>query len=433
MAKQHSSLTGVDLHDPKGIGAKNTTKVLHISQSVNKIDVSGSIIPTDNNAFQLGQSDKIFSRVHTNQITASGDISSSLSSTGSFGIIRVGGNNFDSAALGGGNFNTLTNVPSGIISGSGQLPNGIVSSSVLSSGAQGTITLTTNDVAANIDSGLQVGDSPTFAGLTSTGDVIVQGKLTAEVYAVSSSVTHMTRSFSSGSTIFGDTQNDTHQVTGSLIVTGSISATTFEGMISGSGQIASDISGSFNVSRLPAGTISGSDQLPSGIISGSDQLPSGVISGSAQLPSGIISGSNQIFTSVTSSGDISGSGTGSFGVINVGGGVFTSASLAAGGVSSYTDLTNVPAGIISGSGQLPSGVISGSSQLPSGVISGSLQLPSGIISGRAQLPNGTISGSEQIHDLNFVSSSTTNTIQVMTSASYAAITPVNGTLYIIQG
>ena len=114
MAKQHSSLTGVDLHDPKGIGAKNTTKVLHISQSVNKIDVSGSIIPSDNNAFQLGQSDKIYSRVHTNQITASGDISSSLSSTGSFGIIRVGGNNFDSAALGGGNFNTLTNVPIGI-------------------------------------------------------------------------------------------------------------------------------------------------------------------------------------------------------------------------------------------------------------------------------------------------------------------------------
>ena len=30
---------------------KNTTKVLHISQSVNKIDVSGSIIPTDNNVF----------------------------------------------------------------------------------------------------------------------------------------------------------------------------------------------------------------------------------------------------------------------------------------------------------------------------------------------------------------------------------------------
>ena len=147
---------------------------------------------------------------------------------------------------------------------------------------------------------------------------------------------------------------------------------------------------------------------------------------------------------ITASGDISGSGTGSFGVINVGGGVFTSASLAAGGVSSYTGLTNVPAGIISGSGQLPSGVISGSSQLPSGVISGSLQLPSGIISGSQQLPSGIISGSlqlpsglisgsTQISESGFVSSSTTNIIEVMTSASYAAITPVNGTLYIIQG
>ena len=147
---------------------------------------------------------------------------------------------------------------------------------------------------------------------------------------------------------------------------------------------------------------------------------------------------------------ISGSGTGSFGVINVGGGIFTSASLAAGGsgVSSYTDLTNVPSGIISGSGQLPSGLISGSAQitsvlpsgtisgsgqLPSGIICGSTQLPSGIISGSLQLPSGLISGSTQISESGFVSSSTTNIIEVMTSASYATITPVTGTLYIIQG
>ena len=161
----------------------------------------------------------------------------------------------------------------------------------------------------------------------------------------------------------------------------------------------------------------------------------GIVSSSAQITdgSGIISGSTHLFTAVTSSGDISGSGTGSFGVINVGGGIFTSASLAAGGVSSYTDLTNVPSGIISGSGQLPSGIISGSGQLPSGIISGSTQLPSGIISGSLQLPSGLISGSTQISESGFVSSSTTNIIEVMTSASYATITPVTGTLYIIQG
>ncbi len=48
----------------------------------------------------------------------------------------------------------------------------------------------------------------------------------------------------------------------------------------------------------PAGTISGSQQvielLPTNIISGSEQLPSGLISGSSQLPDGVVSGSTQI-------------------------------------------------------------------------------------------------------------------------------------------
>jgi len=72
-----------------------------------------------------------------------------------------------------------------------------------------------------------------------------------------------------------------------------------------------------------------------------------------------------------------------------------------------------------------------------GIISGSTQITdgSGILSGSvaAQLPTGTISGSTQIANLGYVSSSTVDTIQVMTTASYQAITPVSGTLYIIQG
>ncbi len=50
----------------------------------------------------------------------------------------------------------------------------------------------------------------------------MQGDIIAENYIVSSSVTYMTQSFSSGSTIFGDTLNDTHRFTGSLEVTGSL-------------------------------------------------------------------------------------------------------------------------------------------------------------------------------------------------------------------
>ena len=56
---------------------------------------------------------------------------------------------------------------------------------------------------------------------TITGDDIrVHGDIVAENYIVSSSVTFMTQSFSSGSTIFGDSLTDTHQFTGSLSIKG---------------------------------------------------------------------------------------------------------------------------------------------------------------------------------------------------------------------
>lgn len=83
------------------------------------------------------------------------------------------------------------------------------------------------------------------------------------------------------------------------------------------------------------------------------------------------------------------------------------------------------------------GVLSGSvtDQLPSGVISGSTQITitESQISdlSHTTLPSGLVSGSSQLDG--FVSSSSANIIEVMTSASYAGITPVSGTLYIIQG
>ena len=86
------------------------------------------------------------------------------------------------------------------------------------------------------------------------------------------------------------------------------------------------------------------------------------------------------------------------------------------------------------------GVVSGSvlrNLDGTGVLSGSIvsQLPNGVISGSTQITDGSniISGSNQIASLGYVSSSTVDTIQVMTTASYEAITPVSGTLYIIQG
>jgi len=104
-------------------------------------------------------------------------------------------------------------------------------------------------------------------------------------------------------------------------------------------------------------------------------------------------------------------------------------------------------GILSGSvqSQLPGGTISGSAQIttlgfvsesgdstPAGTVSGSSQLTSSYDS-RYLNVNGdsVVSGSSQLEG--YVSSSSANVIEVMTSASYALITPVSGTLYIIQG
>ena len=53
-------------------------------------------------------------------------------------------------------------------------------------------------------------------------DWVVLGDITANNYIVSSSTTHMTTSFSSGNTAFGDTLNDTHQFTGSFSISGSL-------------------------------------------------------------------------------------------------------------------------------------------------------------------------------------------------------------------
>ena len=56
----------------------------------------------------------------------------------------------------------------------------------------------------------------------SYGNIITEGDITAQRYVISSSVTHMTTSFASGSTIFGDDSDDNHRFTGSLRVTGSL-------------------------------------------------------------------------------------------------------------------------------------------------------------------------------------------------------------------
>ena len=54
-----------------------------------------------------------------------------------------------------------------------------------------------------------------------TGSLKIKGDIEAENYITKTTVTSMTQSFSSGSTKFGDSGDDTHQFTGSLFISGS--------------------------------------------------------------------------------------------------------------------------------------------------------------------------------------------------------------------
>ena len=54
------------------------------------------------------------------------------------------------------------------------------------------------------------------------GSMDVIGNLTAQQYIISSSVTNITTQAISGSTMFGNSSDDTHQMTGSLYIKGGL-------------------------------------------------------------------------------------------------------------------------------------------------------------------------------------------------------------------
>ena len=78
-----------------------------------------------------------------------------------------------------------------------------------------------------------------FTGrISASGDIITNGNVIAENYIVSSTVTQITTSFSSGSTIFGDTPaDDTHRFTGSVFISGS-TGLDINGNVTASGNIS---------------------------------------------------------------------------------------------------------------------------------------------------------------------------------------------------
>ena len=105
--------------------------------------------------------------------------------------------------------------------------------------------------------------------LITTGSLKVVGDITAEQYQIKTTVTQVTMSAASGSMIFGDSIDDTHQITGSTTTSGSINVRNGELQVGGtivpSGTAVSSsfaqktaISGSHTSGFEFAGTVSGS-------------------------------------------------------------------------------------------------------------------------------------------------------------------------------
>ena len=76
--------------------------------------------------------------------------------------------------------------------------------------------------------------------IISSGNVTVEGTLTAEEYVVSSSVTNQTIAQASSSTEFGDDSADTHVFTGSLFISGGLNLEQGNATFAGSQTIYAD-------------------------------------------------------------------------------------------------------------------------------------------------------------------------------------------------
>ena len=200
----------------------------------------------------------------------------------------------------------------------------------------------------DMDQNVLTTSSPTFADITATGTVTAQEFHTE---FVSASIL-----YTSGSTKFGDTIDDTHQFSGSQYVSGSVTATSFTGIfngaLSGSAQIASNISGSWQGAidissdtnlvggtniTLTGDTLSVDDAF---LINDGNDTTSGTITAGGFTTTGNISGSisQAIQTGITTAANLTTVGT-----IGTGTWEGTTVAVAQGGtgVTSKTGTTNV--------------------------------------------------------------------------------------------
>ena len=342
--------------------------------------------------FKAGSNVTITSSSNVITIASTGGGGGSNQSLNSFtASYYIDSASFDSRIVGisasgsGADWNTnLQNIPSGLVSGSVLRTldgTGVLSGSIIDQLPSGLISS-----SAQITDGSGIVSGSVLRNLDGTGVV-------------------------SGSVL--------RNLDGTNIFSGSFIGGTNVTISSGSGTIT--ISSSGGVGSVPEGTISGSAQITAlGFVSQSFSTDgSGIVSGSVLRNldgTGVFSGSLVAGTNIT---------------INQVGNNFEISSSASGGSSDFTQLTNVPSGLVSGSTQITdgSGIVSGSvlrtldgtdvvsgsvvrTLAGTGVVSGSVLRTldgTGVISGSVlRTLDGTnvISSSAQITALGFISEST---------------------------
>jgi hypothetical protein len=117
MAKRHSQLTGVELHNPKGIGVESgSLQNLIISASNETLVSSGSFLPTTTNTYNLGSAAKAWSKLY------------------------VISNSIEFVNNAGATIQTLTADSLGVSMGSGQISGSAISGSGLMINGSGNIT-----------------------------------------------------------------------------------------------------------------------------------------------------------------------------------------------------------------------------------------------------------------------------------------------------
>ena len=161
----------------------------------------------------------------------------------------------------------------GIVSGSSQivplLPTGVISGSIQILGGSG-IWSSSTQMPAGVVSGSSQVSYPSLSNIPSgiiSGAAQLSGTTITNLTITNLTTVNQTSSivFSSGSNRFGDFGNDTHDFTGSVKISGSITtigtstATSFNGIINATNGV---ISGSSQIALvLPAGVVSGSSQV----------------------------------------------------------------------------------------------------------------------------------------------------------------------------